>query len=157
MSVNVCRMISICHDLAYHLLRETIIPALSSIIGALLECPEMTVRSALADILCHLIIVAINSRDIDISETERKGDHMEWNENLGEEDTIKFVIRKLLLILKTDKKDMTYKKLKGFFRIWLSLAKGSSGLCVWLLKKHKLIDRLLCMRRLPRLLHGETS
>jgi hypothetical protein len=147
-------MISVCHDKAFYLLKEKIAAFLPSILSALLESPELGIRSALSEIICHLIIVSINSEDIEITENETKG-QTEYSEDMDEEDTIKYIIRKLLTVFKNDKKDLSYKKLKGFFRIWLSFCKSSTGLCVWLIKKQKLLERILCKKHVDfRLLHG---
>lgn len=150
-SDNLNRMVSICHEKAIHILRRSIWPNIKQIAHILLECPDSNVRTAISDMVGHTILVAIASGRIVIHDSDSKGSSESLGEN-SDEDLIKNILKKLLVLFKKDKKDTTYKKLKGFFRMWLYLVKNSSEILLWLVKENKFIERLISNHSLIRFL-----
>ena len=123
-------------------LRNMILPHIQSIVGVLLECPEAAVRKSISDVIGHTILVALNSTCTEITDCDAS-ESSEEIEDMSDEDVIKSTVAKLFSIFKREKKDTTYKKLKGFFRMWGYLAKGRDDLLLWLIKEHKFIEKLL--------------
>ena len=124
------------------ILRETIFPNIKQITHILLECPDANVRTALSDVVGHMILVAISSTNIVIHDTDTQGSSESVTE-YDDEDIIKYVLKKLFNLFKKDKKDMTYKKLKGFYRMWNYLVKNSPEILLWQVKENRFIERLL--------------
>lgn len=124
------------------ILRDSIWPNIKQICHILLECPDANVRTAISDMVGHIILVAISSKRIVIHDSDSKGSSESLDEN-SDEEIIKQVLKKLLALFKKDKKDTTYKKLKGFFRMWQYLIKSSSEILLWLIKENRFIERVL--------------
>lgn len=141
-SDNICKLLSVCHEEAMPILRNMILPHIQSIVGVLVDCPEAPVRKSISDVIGHSILVALNSTGIEISESD-SSESSEEIDDMTDEDVIKTTVLKLLQIFKREKKDTTYKKLKGFFRMWGYLAKGRDDLLLWLVKEHKFVEKLL--------------
>lgn len=124
------------------ILRDVIWPNLKQIMHILLECPDANVRTAISDLVGHLILVAISSGKIIIHDTDSRGSS-ESISDTSDEDLIKQILKKMLALFKKDKKDTTYKKLKGFFRMWHYIVKNSTHLLLWLIKENRFIERIL--------------
>lgn len=109
--------------------------------SVLSDCPDMNVRGALSEVLCHLILVAISSAKIEIQDYDERI----INENMKDptdEEVIKYILKRLTTLFKVDKKDSHYKKLRGFFKIWDTLITSSIPIMEWLVKTNKFIDRI---------------
>ena len=135
-------MVSVCHEKAMPILRESIYSNIKQVAHILLECPDANVRTAISDMVGHLILVALSSTDLVIHDTDSKGSS-ESLEDTSDEEVIKQILKKLLVLLKKDKKDTTYKKLKGFYRMWNYIAKNSSEILLWLIKENRFVERVL--------------
>lgn len=135
-------MVSVCHEKAMPILRQSIFPNIKQIAYILLECPDANVRTAISDMVGHLILVALSSTNLVIHDTDSKGSS-ESLEETSDEEIIKQILKKLLVLLKKDKKDTTYKKLKGFYRMWNYIVKNSSEILLWLIKENRFVERVL--------------
>lgn len=135
-------MISICHEKAMSILRHTIYPNIKQVAHILLECPDANVRTAISDMVGHTILVALASTNTVIHDSDSKGS----SESLGDpsdEEIVKQILQKLLVLFKKDKKDTTYKKLKGFFRMWNYIIKYNKEILLWLVKENRFVERVL--------------
>ena len=137
-------MISICPERAMPILKEKIHPSISNIFEILLECPDASVKKGISDVLCHLILVAINFEKIDFDDDVKDASQNQESQPASNQNRI--CIKQILLFLQTifknDKKDTSYKKLKGFFKMWYTLGKSNTKLMLWLIRKCKLADKL---------------
>lgn len=132
------------------ILRHTIYGNLKAIIHILTDCPDANVRTAISDMVGHMILVSIASTNTVIHEADASSSE-ESESEISDEDIIKHVLKKLLALFKKDKKDTTYKKLKGFYRMWAYVIKNSSEILLWLVKENRFIERILSKRYLPQI------
>lgn len=153
---NLKKIISVAHESALPLLRTKVIPNIITVMSVLSDCPDMNVRGALSEVLCHLLLVAVGSAKIEIQEYDERI----INENLKDltdEEVIKYVLKRLSTLFKVDKKDSHYKKLRGFFKIWDTLISSSMPIMEWLIRTNKFIDRAYSSLASRSILHGEEA
>lgn len=120
---------------------------MNHVLAILTESTEANVRKAVSDILIHLILVAKNTLGIKLS-PQSPFAPVQDPEPHPIEKLIKTLLFRLMLIMRVDKKDLKYKKLKGYFKIWSTLAKQSKDIIYFLIKSYELPKRIISSKQL---------
>lgn len=135
------------------ILREMILPNIQTLVSILSECPEAPVRKAASDVIGHCILVALESTGTSITYSQRPVDHNNTDDLSDDvdENVVKTVLSKILVIFKKEKKDLSYKKLKGYFKMWSYIVKTRQDILLWLIKEHQFVETLLSTSSLPKI------
>lgn len=96
-SNNICRMISVCPEKAIEIIRTRLIPnGCSQVMNIFTDCPEAVVRHALADIIGHTILVAVNHLKIPMDDAPFVNPLKDQEKSVTDQNAIKFLLRYML-------------------------------------------------------------
>ena len=105
----------------------------TQISAILIDCPEAIIRHAMADVIGHWLLVIINHEGLKLA-TAKGGS---TNEIL-----VHKVFNVLLRVMAKEKKDTTYKKLKGLFSMWKRLIESSPRIMNYLVIQNQFQSRV---------------
>lgn len=87
-------MISVCPDKAMEIIRTRLIPnSCSQVMSIFSDCPEAVVRQALADIIGHTILVAVNHLKIPMDDSPFTNPGKDQEKTLTDQNAIKYLLR----------------------------------------------------------------
>jgi hypothetical protein len=139
------KIVSLIPERSAEILSNIILPSLASILHILMDCPDGMARKAVSDFLGHLLLVTIYKFKVEFTPEDITED-----DELTVENIIKLILKKLSMVLAYEKKDMSYKKLKGFFNFWNVLCKSNQELMYWIISNCNVVYLLRSNRQLTQ-------
>lgn len=101
--------------------------AYKEVVGLLMTATEDQLREKLSDLLSHIVLVYSSYYKVELSE--------------GKSKRLAGFLNKTLQIFDVKKKSLSYKKLRGFFKFWYSIAKPLDKISIYMISNLDIIRK----------------